>query len=90
MRRRRWRQMDVCLLCWSRAVLEGAQRVRVEFEGELYMSRLICDECAEVLDRRKEAMVTAMGRTLRIVKRDQVGRNRIRGDGTWSCKGVWS
>lgn len=89
MRRLKWRYVGLCLICWTVVYVGKGQRVRVEFEGGYYLSRLVCSDCAHVLGIRKVLQASAFGRTLEITKRDQVGPHRIRGDGTWSCKGVW-
>lgn len=89
MRRKKWIHVDLCLVCFRVVEVTGAQRVRVEFENLRYVSRVICCRCSAVLDQRKELYVSSAGRTLKIRKRDQVGPHRIRGDGTWSCKGGW-
>ena len=89
MRRRKWRFLELCLFC-RRGVAPGErQRLRVEFEDGTYLSPVACDGCARVLDLRGELVVSCLGRCLTVEKRDQVGPHRIRGDGTWSCKGAW-
>lgn len=90
MRRRRWVQVELCLFCWTAVRTLYGQRLRVEFEGDRYLSGIACDGCASVLDSRKELEGSAFGLTLQVKKRDQVGKNRIRGDKTWSCEGAWS
>lgn len=89
MRRRKWSQIALCLFCWSVVPIEWGQRVRVEFEGGYFLSRVICAGCAHVLTLRRVQRVSVLGRTLEVTKREQVAPHRIRGDGTFSCKGVW-
>ena len=89
MRRLKWRYVDLCLACWSTVDGGKGQRIRVEFEGGYYLSRELCDGCAHVFVLRRILRTSAFGRSMEIVKRDQVGPHRIRGDGTWSCQGLW-
>lgn len=89
MRREKWRQIELCVFCWRAVATLGAQRLRVEFKGLAFLSTVACAACALDLDTRKLKGTYVRDVMLRVEKRDQVGRNRIRGDGTWSCKGVW-
>lgn len=89
MRRKKWRHVELCLVCWSIVDETVGQRLRVEFESGYFVSVVICQCCAHVMALRGVVEVTVLGRTLRVHKRDAVGPHRIRGDGTWSCRGEW-
>lgn len=89
MRRLRWRYARLCLTCFCPTYEEGGQVLRVEFRGGYFVSVVVCAGCARVLDRRGTVQVVQQGRTLEVEKRYGVGPHRIRGDQTWSCKGVW-